>query len=266
MRAWTMLAIGLTLLIGAMPGVACAQATGEIGGPPTMGHLPFPPPHNKKIFIRARSEPIVIGVGFSAFGKVEIVGQDSDSGLCISIDHPKQDMTFESCGEVAVPPRAIAPDLLTWRTRRHRRKSLSDLSGFMQPTVASVTAVAHQRKGRKRTRKAVSGTVAVPSPDLLARLHQSTSFGFFAADFRGCLENAKGASARLRCSWASARRVSSESGLSQPVQRGLPALRARISGLRVLRRSTRSSRRRPLTLGRIRSVAAPVLDQVPGSP
>jgi hypothetical protein len=191
MRAWTMLAIGLTLLIGAMPGVAGAQATGEIGGPPTMGHLPFPPPHNKKIFIRARSEPIVIGVGFSAFGKVEIVGQDSDSGLCISIDHPKQDMTFESCGEVAVPPRAIAPDLLTWRTRRHRRKSLSELSGFMQPTVASVTAVAHQRKGRKRTRKAVSGTVAVPSPDLLAELHQSTSFGFFAADFRGCPENTK---------------------------------------------------------------------------
>jgi hypothetical protein len=183
------------LLVGALtavlPASAQAQTTGDIGGPPTMGHLPFPPPHKNKLFVKARSEPIVIGVGFNAFGKVEIVGQDSDSGLCISIDHPKQGTSFQSCGEVAVPQTAIAPDTFTWQTRRHQRKSVSELSGFMQSTVASVTAVAHRRKAGKRTRKAVAGTIAVPSADLLARLHQSTPFGFFAADFRGCLENAK---------------------------------------------------------------------------
>jgi hypothetical protein len=183
--------VAAAVAVIALPASAQAQATGEIGGPPTMGHLPFPPPHKKKLFIRARSEPIVIGVGLSAFGKVEIVGQDSNYGLCISIDHPKQGATFETCGEVTAQSRAIAPDTFTWSTRRHQRKSLSELSGFMQPTVASVTAVAHRRKGRKRTRKAVSGIVAVPSPSLLARLHQNTSFGFFAADFRGCAENAK---------------------------------------------------------------------------
>jgi hypothetical protein len=184
-------AILLAGAFAALPATAHAQGTGEVGGPPTMQHLPFPPPNKKKLFIKARSEPIVIGIGLSAFGKVEIVGQDSDAGLCISVDHPKQDITSESCGEVAVPPRAIAPDTFTWHTRRHQRKSLSELSGFMQPTVASVTAVVHRRKGRKRTRKVVAGTIAVPSPDLLARLHQRTPFGFFAADFRGCPENAK---------------------------------------------------------------------------
>jgi hypothetical protein len=183
------------LLVGALtavlPASAIAQTTGEIGGPPTMQHLPFPPPHKKKLFIKARSEPIVIGVGFSPFGKVEIVGQDSDSGLCISVDHPKHGTSSGGCLEVTEPARAIVPDTFTWQTRRHQHKSLSELSGFMQPTVARVTAVAHRRKGRKRTSKAVTGTIAVPTPDLLARLHQSTAFGYFATDFRGCLENSK---------------------------------------------------------------------------
>jgi hypothetical protein len=57
--------------------------------------------------------------------------------------------------------------------------------------VASVTATAHRRKGRRRTAAVVPGIVAVPGPDILAKLHQSTPFGFFVADFRGCLADAK---------------------------------------------------------------------------
>jgi hypothetical protein len=174
----------------AAPAIATAQPTGEVGGPPTMAHLPFPPPQNKKLFIRARSEAIVIGVGIDSFGRVEIVGQDSDSGLCISVDHPKQGVSSSGCGSIALP-RVIAADTFNWRTRRHQHKSLAEVSGLMQPTVATVTAVAHRRKGHRRTSKAVSATVAVPGPDLLARLHQATPFGFFVAGFRGCLGNSK---------------------------------------------------------------------------
>jgi hypothetical protein len=170
---------------------ANAQTTGEVGGPPTIGHLPFPPPHKKTFFPKATSEAIVIGVGFNPFGKVEIVGQDTKAGLCIFVDQLREGSSGpSSCRAVAVPP-TIAADTLTWQTSRRRSKSLSELSGFMQPSVASVIAVARRHKGRKQTRKAVSAIVAVPSQDLLARLHQGTAFGFFAADFRGCLEDAK---------------------------------------------------------------------------
>jgi hypothetical protein len=184
------------LVLSGAPSKAAGQTTGEVGGPPTMGgHLPYPPPQHRdkrnRSPLRARSEPIVIGVGFGPFGRIEIVGQDTNNGLCIYIDHPNRDATFQTCGVVTAPERAIAPDTFTWDVPRRRGNALNELSGFMQPTVGSVTAVAHRRKGRKRTRKAVPGTIAVPSPDLLARLHQSTSFGFFAADFRGCLEHTK---------------------------------------------------------------------------
>jgi hypothetical protein len=186
---WILFAAVLVVVL--VPASASAQGIGEIGGPPTMGgHLPFPPPEKKKLFITAKSEPIVMGVGFDSFGRVEIVGQDSKEGLCISIDHPKQGASSTGCGSVAVP-RVIAADTFTWQTRRHQRKSLAELSGFMQPTVAAVTAVAHRRKGHKQTRKVVLATIAVPGPELLARLHQTTSFGFFVAGFRGCLGTAK---------------------------------------------------------------------------
>jgi hypothetical protein len=182
---------GAALVVALVPATARAQETGEIGGPPTLGgHLPFPPPHKKTFFPKATSEPIVIGAGPGPLGRVEIVGQGSKGGLCIFIDHPKQGSGSGGCGRVAVP-NVIAPDTFTWETRQHRSKSLSELSGFMHPTVASVTAVAHRRKGHKRTRKAVSAIVAVPSPELLSRLHQATPFGFFLAGFRGCLADAK---------------------------------------------------------------------------
>lgn len=136
----------------------------------------------------------------------------------------------------------------------------------MQPTVASVTAVAHRHKGRNRTRKPVAGTIAVPTPDLLGRLHQSTPFGFFAADFRGRLEDAK---VKVDAFDATGLRLGTsrvKPAPSRTVQRRLRALRTRI-WLRVLRfNGVGANCRRPLALGWVRAVAAPVLDQVPGPP
>jgi hypothetical protein len=173
-----------------LPATAGAQATGEIGGPPTMPHLPFPPPQKKTFFPKARSEAIVIGVGFTAFGKVEIVGQDAKAGLCIFVDHLKRGSSGGTCGPTQLP-KVIRTESIIWESHRRRSRSLTELSGFMQPGVANVTAVAHLRKGRKRARKAVAGVIAVPGPDLLARLNQATPFGYFVADFRGCISDVK---------------------------------------------------------------------------
>lgn len=191
MRAWTKAAIGLTVLLGAVPAGAGAQATGEIGGPPTMGPpLPFPPPHKKTSLPKATSEAIVIGVGVGPFGKVEIVGQDSNVGLCIDIDQVARDTSSATCGRVVLP-RSIAIQSETFEVDSKKgRRSLSEVAGFVQPSAASVTAVASRRKRGKRTRKEVSGILAVPSSDVLARLHQMP-FGYFVADFRGCVADAK---------------------------------------------------------------------------
>jgi hypothetical protein len=187
-----MAAIGLTLLLVVLPSSTSAQTTGEVGGPPTKGgHLPFPPPQKKTFLPRATTEPIVIGVGSNAFGKVEIVGQGFKGGLCVFVDQLNRAKSHNRCGPVAVP-RSIAIESENYETdRRHRGRSLSEFSGFMQPTVATVTAVAHRTKGGKRTRKAVPGIVAVPSPELLSRLHQTRAFGYFVADFRSCVARAK---------------------------------------------------------------------------
>jgi hypothetical protein len=183
--------IGLCVALALTAAPAPAQTTGEIGGPPTMGgHLPFPPPHKRTFFPKATSEPIVIGLGFNAFGRVEIVGQDSKEGLCIFIDYPNQVSSSARCGPMALS-KVIAVESVRWETRRRRSRSLTELSGFMQPSVTTVTAVAHRNKRRKGTRKAVLGIVATPNTDLLARLHQSTPFGFFVADFRGCVAETK---------------------------------------------------------------------------
>jgi hypothetical protein len=189
--------MGRTILVAvaatmvALPPAAHGQATGEIGGPPTMGgHLPFPPPPKKTFFPKATSEAIVIGVGFTAFGKVEIVGQGSKAGLCLFVDHLKRRIAAGTCGPTVLP-KVIGTDSIIWESRRRRGRSLTELAGFMQPGVANVTAVAHLRKGRKRSRKVVPGVVALPGPDLLARLHQPTAFGYFVADFRGCITDVK---------------------------------------------------------------------------
>jgi hypothetical protein len=192
MCAGTMAAIGLTLLLGDVPASAGAQTTGEVGGPPTMrGHLPFPPPHKKTYVPKATTEPIVIGVGFNAFGKVEIVGQGLKRGLCVFVDQLNRAESHSRCGPVTVP-RSIAIESESYETdRRHHGRSLSEFSGFMQPTVATVTAVAHGSKGGRRTRKTVPGIVAVPTSELLTRLHQTTAFGYFVTDFRSCVARAK---------------------------------------------------------------------------
>jgi hypothetical protein len=178
------------LVLGAVPTEAAGQATFEIGGPPTKRHLPFPPPQKKTFLPKATSEAIVIGTGFNTFGKVEIVGQGTKAGLCIFIDHLQKSSGQGTCGPVALP-KVIATNSIVWQSETRRKRSLTELSGFMQPNVATVTVVAHLGKGRKRSRKAVAGIIAVPSPDLLARLHHTTPFGFFVADFRGCVTDAK---------------------------------------------------------------------------
>lgn len=184
--------VGAAFGVVLIPTAASAQGVGEIGGPPTMGApFRFPPPHRKQRFQpRATSEAIVIGVGFNRSGRVEVVGQDSNFGLCIAIDHVKRQGSTTSCGPLVLP-RSIAIDSETFEIERKRGRSRSEVTGFMQPTVAHVRIVASRHKGRRRTRKAVSGIVAMPSSDLLARLHQSTPFGYFVADFRGCLADAK---------------------------------------------------------------------------
>jgi hypothetical protein len=175
------------LALAALSPAAHAQTTGEVGGPPTMGgHLRFPPPQKKTPFPRATSEAIVIGVGLDPFGRVEIVGQGSKDGLCIFVDHLERGEIGGTCGPTVLP-KVIRTSSIVWQSQRRRSRSLTELSGFMQPSVASVTAVAHPREGRKRTRKAVPGITAVPGRDLLARLHQPAPFGYFVADFRGCI-------------------------------------------------------------------------------
>jgi hypothetical protein len=173
-----------------LPATAGAQATGEIGGPPTMSHLPFPPPQKKTFFPKARSEAIVIGVGFTAFGKVEIVGQDTKAGLCIFVDHLKRGSSGGTCGPTLLP-KVIRTESIIWESQRRRSHSRTEFSGFMQPSVARVIAVAHLRKGKKRSRNAVPGVVAAPGSEILARLHQPTAFGYFVADFRGCITDVK---------------------------------------------------------------------------
>jgi hypothetical protein len=191
MRVGKIAAFGAVLVLWAVPANVGAQGIGEIGGPPTMGApLPFPPPHKKTPLLRAKSEAIVIGVGVGAFGRVEIVGQDTEAGLCIFVEHPEQGTSSDSCGQVS-HPSLIAVRSATFEIGRRRGRSLSEAAGSMQPGVAAVTAIGHPHKGRERRRKAVSGIVAVPSSDLLARLHQATPFGYFVADFRGCLADAK---------------------------------------------------------------------------
>jgi hypothetical protein len=182
--------LAAALAVVVLPATARAQATGEVGGPPTMAHLPFPPPHKKTFFPKAKSEAIVIGVGFNAFGKVEIVGQDTKEGLCIFIDQLSRSNFSGRCGRFVLP-KVIAVESVNWETQARRSRSLTELSGFIQPTVGGVTAVARWYRGRKLKTKAVSGIVAVPNTDLLTRLHQTTSFGFFVADFRGCVSDAK---------------------------------------------------------------------------
>jgi hypothetical protein len=150
------------------------------------GHLRFPPPTKKTFFPKATTEPIVIGVGFNGFGRLEIVGQGSKGGLCIFLDYVTRQTSSATCGPIS-SPGVIAVDSIVWETPQKRARALTELSGFMQPSVASVNAVARIRKGHRVRSKASSGIVAVPSADLLARLHQSTPFGFFVADFRGCL-------------------------------------------------------------------------------
>lgn len=132
----------------------------------------------------------MIGVGFNAFGKVEIVGQGSKEGLCIFADRLPRGGSVGTCGPTVLP-EVIRANSIVWESQRRRSRSLTELSGFMQPSVASVTAVAHPRRGRKRSTKLVPGTIAVPGPDLLARLHQATPFGYFVVDFRGCITGVK---------------------------------------------------------------------------
>jgi hypothetical protein len=184
------IAIVAALTLAAIPANAFAQATGEVGGPPTMGGLPFPPPKKKTFGPKARSEPVVIGAGFNTFGKVEIVGQDSAIGLCVFIDHPKRGTSEGSCGPVSLP-KLIEANFFSWESRKRRSRSMTELSGFTQANVAAVGTVAHFHKARKRVAKRQPGIVAVPGPDVLARLHQATPFGYFVADYRGCLSAAK---------------------------------------------------------------------------
>jgi hypothetical protein len=167
--------------------VAHAQATGEIGGAPTMGGR-LSPAKGKPV--PPRSEPIVIGVGDGPFGRVEIVAQDTKAGLCISVDHPNTGSSSGTCRPPSLP-RSIAIQEVAFESAKRRGHSLSEYSGFMQPSVAAVTGIASRRKQGKRRRKSVQGIVAVPDSDVLMRLHQSAPFGYFVADFRGCLTEAK---------------------------------------------------------------------------
>jgi hypothetical protein len=186
-----MIVVAAVLLVAALPAEASAQGIGEVGGPPTMGApLRFPPPDKRTFFPRARSEAIVIGLGFNASGRVEIVGQDSKDGLCIFVEHVTGDNFSGRCGSMTLP-KLIAVESVNWQTRGRRSRSITEFAGFMQPSVAGVRAVARVHKGHKVKSKAVSGITAVPGSDLLARLNQTAPFGYYAADFRGCLTDAK---------------------------------------------------------------------------
>src|SRR5919201_1700674 len=117
--------IGAALGITALPAAASAQGVGEIGGPPTLRHLPFPPPNKKTFFPKATSEPIVIGAGSNTFGKVEIVGQDTKDGLCIFLDHLKQGGGGGTCGSISLP-KVIGADSVVWEARQRRIRSLTE--------------------------------------------------------------------------------------------------------------------------------------------
>jgi hypothetical protein len=190
MKGRTILAAAV-LLVAALPARAGAQGVGEIGGPPTLGApLVFPAPHKKTGFPKATGEAIVIGVGFTPVGRLEIVAQNSKSGLCIFNEHLRTLVIFGSCGRTDLI-KPVEASSAGWDTRRKRKSSITEVSGLIQPTVASVSAVVAREKGGKRVRKVVRATTAVPSSDLLARLHQDKPFGVFVADFRGCISNAK---------------------------------------------------------------------------
>ena len=167
----------------ALPATAVAAEPGEIGGPPTedFSDLRKSPFKGEKGFPKAKSDAIVIGVGTTGQGRVEISAQDSNYGLCVNVDYLDAGHGSGSCPEAAPENRPISLESFSLSYSGGKARS-GDIAGPTQGHVVALTMLTeHNHK-----RKLIPAVFAHPDAAILARLHQQP-FGFFVVPFRGCV-------------------------------------------------------------------------------
>lgn len=170
----------------AAPGVATGAERGEVGGPPsdTTASLPKGKKKAKRFGLPvARSEAIVIGVGESVAGGVELVAQDSSAGICLSTQYQNEGFVVGSCMGSATPRGAI--EGTAWTIDRISGAGYSSVTGLVTPG-ASVYVAFEGKRGRRLQ----PATVATPDASILARLH-TTPFSYFHAAASGCTPSHK---------------------------------------------------------------------------
>jgi hypothetical protein len=173
------IAAAALLALAAAP--ASAAERGEVGGPPTFdagflsGGVKWGP--------RARSKPIVIGVGQSVRGRVEIIGQSSTWGLCIEVWHLDAGSGVGSCPH-DTPDDAISMNSFSWSGGK---KTWGGASGMASPEVASILTFVEKNEKRKT----IVPVIARPDAAILERLDRTEPFVFFQSTYPGCVGSHK---------------------------------------------------------------------------
>jgi hypothetical protein len=165
---------GVALCLAA---AAAAQdpAPGTVGGPPTNPEFHEDP--------KPRSEVLVIGVGRTTIGRVEVVAYDSRYGLCVDLEFLDEGSGVGSCGsDPNAEGRPIA--ISGWGSSRSGRNRTTNIQGVLAPEVASVTVRARHKNGVRTPRPVVSQV----DSEMASRLGQDEPFGHFVAALRGCIE------------------------------------------------------------------------------
>jgi hypothetical protein len=165
----------VTILV---PGVASGYpATGEVGGPPTLGGERHPD---------QETEAIVIGRGRMIDQPVEIVAVDTyRSGLCVYVDRPEIRISVGACvGDPSDSPD-VSARLWDWSKPLRGNAEYSGVSGLVAPEAALVR-VRYPRFGHRRRARAI---VARPDSEILSRLNQAKPFAYFYGAARRCIRS-----------------------------------------------------------------------------
>jgi hypothetical protein len=170
----------LTVIFLVAAGHSAAQEPGQVGGPPTM-NLP------RKDFGRKTSDVIVIGTGTAFNGPIEILAYRTVQCLVIEVDQTSFGSATESCLGSPLSRRNIVVDAGSfgygYLTGRRKRIAASfEDEGRVSLQASNVQVVLKRRGGRKFT----GAALAKPEAAILARLHQTEPFAYWAAVFRGC--------------------------------------------------------------------------------
>jgi hypothetical protein len=124
------------------------------------------------------SKPIVVAVGPSSFGRIELIAQKREDGICLFVSYLKTRGPAGSfCTSQLYPPFEGAIEAFAWGWTDDR----TQVEGTVTDEVESVT-LRLEANGQARSVRAL---LANPDSSILQRLHVKR-FNYFFAVYRGC--------------------------------------------------------------------------------